>query len=960
MGCLATDRTALIQIVHSANSLDAAADALKSIKNDLIGHAARKAQYIQYGLLPALAKTLHFVQRSAAHNASVVERVWTEAAYLLTLLAHQGPAYVQPIINSEVLSSLMRRLPQSTACRESVTILRCLIVVADNLPPKEPGGWSPSTYLTDLLFASDALDTVISYIATSKTSSSALRLCHYSIALVCKTCTTEQHKRLLTDKRLLNILAGRLASFIVREGLVIPNLELLDFPTSTSSSLPAPLADHARLSPTLEGIALLVEDSKERAEALLSDPAISSVLSQPGHDHSPAELRPSVWPGSQIPSTLTLARNTNALDDLLPFVPPKEKYSAPANLNFPPLGAGPPGPRRRSSFHPPATAVASITLIQDTDVEVDEPPLIPCLLYIARQSRGLQCLLACRVLAALRSLDLVPTYRHRSFSSLVAPIVVAMLDHDISHQSPLAIKDSYCLSNGLHYSRAAASTLAALIRDHVELQKAAVEAKAISKLSSGLKKTFETPTEHRVNTWRPMRPSVDATPDHAPDCAIGLGGPSNAMRQDMAHREATLQALAAIAPIDDVYRKEICDQGILQHIVLSLEPFQSPQDLPADQALGIKGNSASTIVAACGAVTALTRSVTALRTKFVDINVTRAIINLMNIRDPEVRIAATTALANLALDFSPMKESLLESAVVKKLCEQAHSANARLRLESIFTLKGLVVNASKKLKQEVVNELGSSWIKLLIKTNPFDIPPGEVIGLVDKDYPPRTSVDTGAPDDVVMSEDSDTGLLRGLGDASSELEADTEFNRHTPEEDLAIQATLIDLVRNLFCGDNAADIVDYLLGEIDKDEFFAIILSRMRPRTQIGPTRNSNLSIPAPLSIITRVLYVIIHISATSSKWRTQLSQEHAILKQVVSFASHSNADVRAQCCWVVINLLFEDEENDRNVCRKRALELQRIGLASSVKKLETDADTDVRERAKTAVQLFTRLLEGR
>ncbi|RMD43215.1 hypothetical protein DV735_g1970, partial [Chaetothyriales sp. CBS 134920] len=950
MGYPAADRTAHIHTVCSASSLDVAADALKSIKNDLIGHAARKAEYIHHGLLPALAKTLHAAQASTAQSAGVVERVWIEAAYLITLLAHQGPGFVHPIINSAVLPRLLTRLGQTPSSRESVIILRCLNVVADNLPPQEPGQWRPSSYLADQFFASDALDTTISYIYTSNTSTSAVRLCDYSIALLCKTCSTEQHKRLLADRGLLSILARRLASFVVRDGLVVPNLELLDFPASSSSLLPDPLPSHARLSPILEGIALLIEHSKERAEALLSDPSISSVLPQPHNDHSPAELRPSIWAGSQVPSTIARARSTNAFDGLLPLVPPKEKYGGSGNLNFPPLGAGLPGPRRRASFHPPAATATGMSLIEDGDAEVDESPLVPCLLYIARRSRGLDCLLACRVLVALLNAELVPLYRARCFPSLLVPIIVAMLDHGISDQGPPALKHSCCLSNGLHYSKAAASTLAALIIDDLELQKAAVEAKAIPKLSAGLKHTFEAPTEHRVTTWRAARPSADTIPDYGPDCTLGFGGPSHAIRQDMAHREATLQALAAIAPFSDLYRKEICDQGILPHIVLSLEPFQPSQELADDTAPDIKGNSASTILAACGAVRALTRSVTALRTKFVDINVTRAIINLIDIRDPEVRIAATKVLANLALDFSPMKESLLESAVVKKLCEQAHSANARLRLESICTLKGLVVNASKKLKQEVINELGSSWIKLLIKTDPFDIPPGQVIGLVDKDY----------QDDVVMSEDSDGDLSRELIDPSSELEAGAEFNRHTPEDDLAIQEQLIDLIRNLLCGDNAADIVDYLLGEIDRDDFFAIILSRMRPRTQIGPTRSYNLSIPAPLSIITKVLYIIIHISATSSKWRTQLSQEHAILKQVVSFTSHSNAEVRVQCCWVVINLLFEDEENDRNVCRKRALELQRIGLASSVKKLETDADTDVRERAKTAVQLFTRLLEGR
>jgi hypothetical protein len=132
----------------------------------------------------------------------------------------------------------------------------------------------------------------------------------------------------------------------------------------------------------------------------------------------------------------------------------------------------------------------------------------------------------------------------------------------------------------------------------------------------------------------------------------------------------------------------------------------------------------------------------------------------------------------------------------------------------------LVVNAPKKLKFQVIDELGSSWIKLLIRTDPYDIPRGEVIGLVDKEYPPRTIYDCNS-EDVIMSEGSDGEDSMSYTDAMSEhmSEVEDDLNRHTPEDDLAIQEQILDLVRNLFGGENAAEVVDYVLQEMGIDEF---------------------------------------------------------------------------------------------------------------------------------------------
>ena len=954
------DRHSLVQSLQEADG-GGAGKILKAIKNDLIGHETRKREYIQAGILPALSQLLQI--SSIEEHASTA--IWNEGTYIVTLLAHQGPAYVQPLFESHVVDILVGRLPNTSDPRECLITLRCLNAVADNLPPKEPGMWLQDSYLADALFASPALASVISLISITQHSTQAQQLCDQSISLLCKLCTTEHHKRSLVRGGLLKILARRLASFVVTDGLVVPSLEALDFPSSASSAFPEALPPYAHLSPVLELTNLLVEGSKERAQALLGDPALAQVLPQSRDDLFLAEVKQTAWGGVHIPSSLLRGRGRNPFDSMLPSVPLKEKSNSQSNLNFPPLGVGLPGTRRRSSFHPNQSQVANVSLHQGAKGEIEERLFVPYLLYLVRHSRGRRRILACQLLVSILNLGFVSAARAKSFASLLSPILVAMLE-TLTVPTDRERYIGQFLCNGLHYTRAAPSVLASLIIDDEDLQTVAVDAKAINKLADGLKHTFETRPGRKAGPWKSEKSSSQTAAPLSVDRILGIGGPSQLMRQDMAYREGTLQALAAIAPVNDAYRKQICDQGVLQHIMLSLEPFQPSEDVSSGKPQEMRGNSASTILAACAAVRALTRSVTALRTKLVDADVAKAIIRLMNTPDPEVRIAATKVLINLAMDFSPMKESVSESAVVKKLCEQAHSANARLRLESIWALKQLVVNAPKKLKQEVVNELGSSWIRMLIKTDPMDIPAGEVIGLVDRDYPPRTSLSgmrgvNASSDDIVMSEDSDGEHSAHYADASSDFESETDFNRHTPEDDQKIQEQLLDLIRNLFCGDNASDLVEYVISEMEHVEFFDIMLARMRPRVQMGATRKDNSSTPAPAGIVKKVLYILVHIAACSQRWRDQLSKETPILKQVASFATHEDSEIRAQCCWLAINLLFEDETSDRNACRRRAVELQKIGYLTNVRKLESqDPDLDVRERARTALHLFSSLLEGR
>lgn len=922
------------------------AEAIRRIRNALLGRQPfAKADYVQQGLLPALTSIL----ADSPEPQAIIE-----AAYLTSALAHEGPTFVQPILKSDLPSLLQDFLVQRQDLRQLLAVVRCLNSIADSLPPREIGQWLEDASFAELLFTQPHASALVEAIRCASSALISQQICDQSINLICKTCKSDNSKRKLVDLGILQVLAQRLASFVVAEGLVVPSPEALDFPSSATLGLPEAAPHKAHLSPTLEAIALFIDNSKECAQAFLSDSVLNTVLPRLRDDFFSADTRV-VGSGPTNNSSLSRSRHW-ALDGLLPHVPVKEKPGSGSNLNFPPLGSGGPIQRRRASFQPAAAFHSNVSFAPPSQLDTEEKPLIPYFLLLAREARGRRRLLACKVLVTLHALKLVPKARSRTFGALLVPLLVRMLDHGSPKEDTNSFNSGAQMANGSHYSKAAPAVLGLLIMDDADLQKASVDMNAIIKLAAAIKVSFETLSNRKTAPWRPFKdvgPSACRLPE---DCTLGHDGPSQYVRHDMAYREGLLQALAAIAPFNDEYRKQICDQGVLTQVIQAMEPFRVFKPTTSTAQAEVMGNSASTILAACGMIRALTRSVTALRTKLVDAEVARAVIKLMNYPDAEVRIAATKVLANLAMDFSPMKESVGDAAVVKKLCEQAHSANARLRLESIWALKQLVVNASRTKKIDVVNELGSSWIRLLIRTDPYDIPQGEVIGLiVDKEYPIRAETS----EDVVMSEDSEGEEVDYFQDAQA-AELEDDFNRHTPEVDLAIQEQVLDLLRNLFCGDTASDLVDYVLGQMGKTEFFDILRKRMAAKKFYGATRRELTESPAPVGILSKVLYIVVHIAACSQRWRRTLVNETTLLKIILGFCSHAEREVRAQICWLAINLMFEDDVSDKISCRQRALELTKAGYREKIARLENDPDLDVRERAKTAMHLFSSLLDAR
>lgn len=452
---------------------------------------------------------------------------------------------------------------------------------------------------------------------------------------------------------MLDALALKIASFVVAKGFVLPGAEDRLKEPGALEDLPLPAPESAQLAPILRAVAVIIEQSKWRAEHFLSSPAIVTVFPKQVAGFAPSDIKKGPWgstylSGSAVPRHL----GSNPIEQLLPSVPLAHTKSSSSSANFPPLGHG--GSQRRHSHSYPTPFSLSDTPVP----EDDENSIIPWLLCILRSENGMARLMAARLVTALFRLGLAKKHRVPMFSYLLIPILIRMLDKNVRLPDEEGAIHDGLLSSTLRLKEEAPAVLANLVMDDQELQKHAVEANALKRLSQLLKETYNPITETSRPMWHAEDGPVRDPESLSQECRLGPSGYSPTLCHVMRYRENILKALAALVPFKDEYRKAICEHGVVPYIIDALKP--RPSDALADAATprntAEDGNPIPTILAACGTARMLTRSVSVLRTSLIDAGVAKPLFALLRHSDLEVQIAATAAICNLALDFSPMKE----------------------------------------------------------------------------------------------------------------------------------------------------------------------------------------------------------------------------------------------------------------------------------------------------------------
>lgn len=221
---------------------------------------------------------------------------------------------------------------------------------------------------------------------------------------------------------------------------------------------------------------------------------------------------------------------------------------------------------------------------------------------------------------------------------------------------------------------AAIFALARLLADDTELQMLACEQyDCIDKLAKLLEKSKQGQSKSST--------SESATDDHSARL-----------------REATLTALAALCFQRDDIRRRLVDYStptLLPLIVASLSAKQ----------VGIR-------IAACRLVRAFSRSTSILRTSLVDAGVAAKLLAILHNEEEEelVKVEATGSVCNLVLNFSPMKQVLLEGGGIDRLVEMANSTYGPSKLNALWALKNVLYSSDASIKAHVMQ--GLTWTYL--------------------------------------------------------------------------------------------------------------------------------------------------------------------------------------------------------------------------------------------------------
>jgi hypothetical protein len=506
-------------------------------------------------------------------------------------------------------------------------------------------------------------------------------------SLIGVLCREERHQSALEQAGVLDALASRLASVVVSQGLVLPAAGLVAQKHGLQDCIPPAVPQRTGIAGILEAIAVVISDSKFRAARLVCSDAIRAIFptTSPIESYTNGFVKGSWGP----PSTHRAdgqESGRNAIDMLIPNVPLTRTRSASAlSSAFPPLGASLSFERLTnlagsrvpnwSRSSPAGQTGSEVTPSTCANVGEIESPLIAYLIWLVRTSHEIDRLMAAFLLAVLYRTGFAAKSREAAMGMLIVPLVVQLLRGEQSgyrSSSDNAKRSVQHAAVELKIRERAPDVLAMLIVDSECLQKSAYDAGVITKLSDLIKGAYEPVSEGSgQHTWSPSDGVGNSADSADPLFATRNAGVSALLLHRIRVRESTLRAIAAFVPFKDEYRKALIDHGVMPYIVESLK--QSPvkpsakaaekaekaaqsdgDSQPPSPEYGVNPNSV--LIAACGAVRHLSRSVSILRTTLIDSGVVMPIFHLLRHPDIDVQISATAATCNLVMDFSPMRQ----------------------------------------------------------------------------------------------------------------------------------------------------------------------------------------------------------------------------------------------------------------------------------------------------------------
>ncbi|XP_045909414.1 armadillo repeat-containing protein 8 isoform X2 [Micropterus dolomieu] len=304
---------------------------------------------------------------------------------------------------------------------------------------------------------------------------------------------------------------------------------------------------------------------------------------------------------------------------------------------------------------------------------------------------------------------------------------------------------------------------------------------------------------------------------------------------------------------------------------------------------GLSESSIKVRLAAVRCLHSLSRSVQQLRTSFHDHAVWKPLMKLLQNAPDEVLVMASSTLCNLLLEFSPSKEPILESGVIELLCSLTQSDSPALRVNGIWALMNMAFQAEQKVKVEIVRCLGTEQLFRLLSD-------------------PDTNV-----------------LMKTLG-----------------------------LLRNLL---STRPHIDQIMSSHGKQIMQAVTL--------ILETEHS-------LEVKEQTLCILANI-ADGNTAKELIMTNDDMLQKIKYYMGHSNVKLQLAATFCISNLIWNEEdgkgqntqveggittgarfrEQEEGCSQERQDKLREMGFVDILHKLTQASDSNLSDRAKTAMQQY-------
>lgn len=318
----------------------------------------------------------------------------------------------------------------------------------------------------------------------------------------------------------------------------------------------------------------------------------------------------------------------------------------------------------------------------------------------------------------------------------------------------------------------------------------------------------------------------------------------------------------------------------------------------------------------------------------------------------------------------------------KILCHHAHSQNFSMQYNALWALKHFIQAADTETKKNCLRDLDQDWLLRLIRGNSEDddCAPNNVCDLdIDKNY--DIAMESSDDEDEARagshSPSPQTRSNRDDGNGQFWRRASTQVSncndipqgikggeKDTKKDETRIQEQAIDILRNFLGGPTSnlnssgnEQMVTYLFDSIGENELFELLASKLRakvhrpfPRSYTCVNHGNTKVSPPRAKILAAVFMLLVNIAASNNpRHRHAIVRQTELMRLVVQHYNHHVKEVRQAFCWLIIDLTYAENEQDRSGSIDRVKELHKLGVPAKVDQLLKDADLDVRERAKTA-----------